>query len=92
MHDWVLVCILFLWEEGGQCRIELRDSSSKKRYINASGVSKLSVPKKEEWGSSMSINETVGPTKKGDAYYFNIEMQSGDLIELIADHIDFDWK
>lgn len=90
MHDWVLVNVLFLWEEGGRCRIEFRDSSSKSRYVNASGVSKLLVPRKEEWGPSVSVNETVGPTKKGGSYFFNMEMQSGDIIELVADQIDLD--
>lgn len=90
MHDWVLVNILFLWEEGGRCRIEFRDSLSQNRYVNASGVSKLSVPRKEDWGPSVSVNETAGPTKKGSSYFFNIEMQSGDMIELIADQINVD--
>lgn len=72
MHDWVLVNVLFLWEEGGRCRIELRDSLSKKRFIDAFGVSKLLVPRKEEWGPSVSVNEAVGPTKTGSDYFFSM--------------------
>lgn len=87
MHDWTLLKIVVSWVDG-VVDICFRNSFSKEVFLRAEGVSYIKIPKKEEWGRSVSINETKGPMILDDGMiYFSIEMQSGDNIELIAKFI-----
>lgn len=83
MHDWTLTKIIYEWEHDGLCRIFFRDRASKDRSVEAHQVSALSIPRKEEWGPSISVNSVTYKRSK-DHQEMNIEMQSGDVINVIA--------
>ncbi len=88
MHDWILVDIVYKWEDGGSCKFLLRDRDSNPRYIEARKVSALFIPRNEDWGSSSSINKVRGPDQDVKGRKLEIEMQSGDVIVIQADEID----
>lgn len=87
MHDWVLLQITFDWESGG-LSIQFKNEDSTVISLIAKDTKNLLVPRRENWGQSINVNEVNGPflfdknTKKVE-----IEMQSGDLIEIIASEI-----
>ena len=66
----------FLTQEGPVCLV-------------ARGLRSLSVAMEEPWGPSVSVNELRGPEEAaGDVSRWVIEMQSGDLVELVAERLD----
>jgi hypothetical protein len=81
IHDATLVSIDFLWKESN-CKIYIKSWSRKEnRPVNAVmeffGVTEIHIPKHQEWGPSVSINEIE---LKNESY--KIEMQSGDVISI----------
>jgi hypothetical protein len=85
MHDWTLITISMLWDSG-RVTIELRDRTSSIRALVAEGVRELRIPRTNDWGSSVSVN-TVSPLEAlpTGAQRLKIEMQTGDVIEIVAD-------
>jgi hypothetical protein len=84
MHDWVLLTLMVDWMNS-MVTITFRDSQSQEVFLIAEGLSDFRVPKREEWGGSVLVNEVEGPkTLQNGNLYFSIEMQSGDKIELEA--------
>lgn len=83
MHDWTLLAIHFDWAIG-RVAVELRNRSSMNVTLVAEGVSKLHVPRLQDWGPSVSINQVTGPTDMAGVKHLSIEMQSGDVIEISA--------
>ena len=82
LHDATLQSIDFAWKES-QCRIIL-DLVTGKHVLFFSGVTSIEIHHDEPWGSSNSVN--------GIAYSlgtFEIEMQSGDKITIIAQELEF---
>ncbi len=46
----------------------------------------MAIPHLELWGLSVHVNRTVGPSHQEDSEWkFEIEMQSGDTIEIVAE-------
>ena len=87
MHDWSLVTLLLEWTED-KITITLKNGTSAEVHLVANGLAELKVPKREEWGESVSINEVDGPiTLSNGNSYLSIEIQSGDKIELEAESI-----
>lgn len=87
MHDWTLVCIAVDWAPG-LATITFRNHESKEVQLVAYGIIDVHIPKKQEWGESVSVNETNGPMLLGNGNYFlEIEMQSGDRINIEANSI-----
>ncbi|MET3915651.1 hypothetical protein ABID97_002433 [Variovorax sp. OAS795] len=87
LHDWTLVRVDFEWKSG-QVTIELEDSTLTRRVLVAEAVQELRVPKMNEWGPSVSVNEvTEGEASSGHGKILNIEMQSGDVIRIVAEKI-----
>jgi hypothetical protein len=80
LHDATLKSVEVLWREA-QCRLSLRLSSGD-HLLTFSGVTLVTVPRKNEWGRSVSINSAQG--LNGVA---SIEMQSGDIIEIAATEV-----
>jgi hypothetical protein len=88
MHDWTLVSLDIDWIQGTVV-INLRNPDSKDVVIVVQGLVLVRVPKHEEWGPSVSINEISGPTRnKRGNIELSIEMQTGDEIELEGISID----
>ncbi|WP_349431032.1 hypothetical protein Q9L42_010540 [Methylomarinum sp. Ch1-1] len=87
MHDWTFVTLLVEWLKG-VVTITLKNSSSNEVFLVAEGLADLKVPKREDWGESVSVNEVDGPRvlDNGNSY-IGIEIQSGDKIEIEAKSI-----
>jgi hypothetical protein len=87
MHDWTLVRIGFDWRDA-RVTIELEDSTFTVRTLIAEGVRELRVPKANEWGPSVSVNEVSEvEAEHGQGRRLCIEMQSGDVIQIVAERI-----
>jgi len=88
MHDWTLVDILVRWKEATAV-VSLVDGSSAVREIRCAGVNKVSVSRDLPWGPSNSVLEFKGPRSSGgQGMQIVIEMQSGDLVEIVAQSFD----
>ena len=87
MHDWTFVRLEFDWLNGFASLV-FNNARSEEVIVLAKGVKHLQVPKREEWGESVSVNETDGPRSiKNGLSYLAIEIQSGDKIEIEAKSI-----
>lgn len=87
MHDWTLVSIYVDWAKSF-ARIDLL-SNEGQRQIIVRGLSNLRIPKENPWGPSVSINRCKGPiAMTGTKKRFSIEIQSGDILEIIAEEFD----
>jgi hypothetical protein len=83
MHDWTLLSIFFEWE-AGQVTLSFK-SHAGDRTLVARSVADLHVPQLKKWGPSVSVNEVKGPVATGNGLQeIAIEMQSGDVIKIIA--------
>ena len=83
LHDATLVFMCFDWETKCFC-CELRVASGADvTKLVFEGVRDVHVPCFHPWGRSNSIN-SVNQIKKGDLIEFSIEMQSGDVICILA--------
>ena len=87
MHDWSFVSLFMEWGIG-KATITLKDNNSADVFLVADGLADLKVPRREEWGKSISVNDIIGPTAlpNGNSYIV-IEIQSGDRIEIEAKSI-----
>ena len=84
MHDWVLNEIRFDWRSA-RTVIELKDSASVIRTVIAEGVTELNVPRMNEWGPSVNVNEFFEiEVLASGLQQLKIEMQSGDVIQIVA--------
>jgi len=88
LHDAVLRNIEVEWE-AKQCRLVITmarkaSASTDLCTIEFEGVSRLSIPHDEPWGPSSSIN-TLSATPSA----YQVEMQSGDIIEIQASKFSF---
>ena len=84
MHDWTLVSLMVEWIKG-MVTITFKNSDSNQVFLVAEGLTDLKIPKREDWGESVSVNEVEGPNSLGNGNsYIAIEIQSGDKIELEA--------
>ena len=89
MHDWTLVSVLFDWGSGNAV-LEFRTSGSLTAKLVARGVADLHVPRLNEWGPSVSVNQVVGPSDSGTGRRaLEIEMQSGDRKRISAAYFEF---
>lgn len=88
MHDWVLNSIYFDWQSGTALLIFSTCINGNYVYVtlHCYNVTEFNIPKKEEWGPSVSVYGYRGPEKidkKNNK--LTIEMQTGDEIVLIAE-------
>lgn len=83
MHDWTLNSVTLDWRSGNT-RLDLL-SPRGEAVLLAHATSEVHVPRRMEWGPSVSINCVHGPAQREDGLFrLAIEMQSGDRIELVA--------
>lgn len=86
MHDWTLTLITVDWISGsGYLRIR---GNGREREIGFQRIQRLVVPREFPWGRSLSINAVDGPIELQGKLQLKVEMQSGDVIEIIADGFD----
>jgi len=89
MHDWTLLSVLFEWRSG-RVTLAFKTEGSKSVKLTANGVFELHVPRLNEWGPSVSVNKVLGPTDGASGRReLEIEMQSGDRIQIVAVSFDF---
>ena len=87
MHDWTLLSLEVDWGDG-EVRLCIK-SPSGLTSIRAFDLYELRVPRARTWGPSVSINAVDGPSPQEDGRVrLAIEMQSGDLIEIVARSIE----
>jgi hypothetical protein len=87
MHDWTLRAVNVDCG-AGVVRVEF-DAPKGRALLQAHGLHNLHIPRAESWGPSVSVNEAQGPLEvEGGLFRFSIEMQSGDLIEIVAHSFD----
>jgi hypothetical protein len=79
LHDATLLAIRVSWADG-TCVAEIAHSKMGTCTLMFSGLSHLILPRKHDWGCSVSINSFSRP---GNGQY-EIEMQSGDVIKIEA--------
>src|SRR5262245_55946103 len=82
LHDTVLRWVELRWEEK-TCHLHLRVKGAP-RVLRFMGVSRFRLSHEEPWGPSLCVNQARGSSLKG----FEIEMQSGDAIEIAARGFD----
>ena len=87
MHDWTLVSVTVDWESSTVV-VETRSPNADIVKVSLHGVTLVSIPKREEWGPSVSINKVDGPIHQFGSVKLAIEMQSGDTIFLEGKSID----
>lgn len=84
MHDWILIGVSFEWRSA-RASLVFEDTGAKKRILAAEQVRLLEVPRENEWGPSVSVNEaSEEPGPDGVGRMLRIEMQSGDVIRVWA--------
>ena len=85
LHDATLKSITFEWREA-LCILELRTSEEPHCKLIFSAVTHIAVPRNQPWGPSVSINEF----REKQPGSFEIELQSGDVIEVKASNFLFE--
>lgn len=88
MHDWTLISLFIEWKDA-IATVKLQAGVGEKNLI-ASGLTNILIPKKDDWGSSTSINEIIGPLALANGLQLvEIQMQSGDMIRIEAKSFHF---
>lgn len=87
MHDWTLVSIQVGWQ-AATVAIAFKNTDSEQVLLTADGFTDLHIPKREEWGASVSVNEASDiELLPNGQQRLAIEMQSGDVLSLEAKSI-----
>ena len=86
MHDWTLRGIEVDWQRDAT-RVTVRlKAPHGPETITAQKVREICVPRANSWGPSVSVYEMTGPDVRPDgSARVSIEMQSGDVIEIVAE-------
>ena len=79
LHDATLVAVRVNWADG-TCIVEVDHGKLGICLLTFAAMSQLTLPRKQSWGRSVSINSFSMPTSG----QYEIEMQSGDLIMIEA--------
>lgn len=79
LHDATLLAVRTSWEDG-TCVADIEHGTLGKCALTFHAVSHLTLPRKQSWGRSVSIN-SFSALSNGQ---YEIEMQSGDLIKIEA--------
>jgi hypothetical protein len=84
LHDATLIAMRLSWDDG-TCVADIGHGTLGRCVLTFSAVSHLTLPRKQDWGRSVSINSFSAPTSG----QYEIEMQSGDLIKIEATGVMF---
>lgn len=89
MHDWTLVSVQVDWQ-AATVVVGFRNADSEQVLLTADDFTDLHVPKREDWGASVSVNEASDiELLPSGQQRLTIEMQSGDVLSLEAKSIRF---
>ena len=79
LHDATLVAVRVNWADG-TCIVEVDHGTLGICLLTFSTMSHLTLPRKQDWGRSVSINSFSMPSSG----QYEIEVQSGDVIIIEA--------
>jgi hypothetical protein len=79
LHDATLVAVRVHWADG-TCIVEVDHGTLGICFLTFSAMTLLTLPRKQSWGRSVSINSFSMPSTGR----YEIEVQSGDLIIIEA--------
>lgn len=79
LHDATLVAVRVNWANG-TCIVEVDHGTLDICHLTFSPMSHLTLPRKQDWGRSVSINSFSMPSSGR----YEIEVQSGDVIVIEA--------
>ena len=89
MHDWTVRSVSIDWKIGAATISLTRFGDGAPVVIAAHDVRDIHIPRKFEWGPSVSILTTQGPDSvEGGQFSLLIQMQSGDMIRIVASRFD----
>lgn len=84
-----LVYLQLDWTSG-KLRMTLRGDSSDRVKIEATNLTSLQCPRRFPWGESIEVKEVRAPVMTNEGSMLEVQMQSGDLLVLIADSFELD--
>ena len=88
-HDAVLLTVTVAWVEAmADVRVDLCEEPARTGNIRITGLTLLRCPRAEPWGPSVSINGVRLQSIEGGRKRVEIEVQSGDVIEIEGDAVE----
>ncbi|WNZ59714.1 hypothetical protein QEG98_27220 [Myxococcus sp. MxC21-1] len=89
LHDATLVSVTTEWASGEtHVRVRLSEEAARGAEIHVTGATLLRCPREQPWGPSVSINEVRLLAQQNGLQRLEIEVQSGDVIEIEGDTVD----
>jgi hypothetical protein len=89
LHDATLIAVTAEWQSGeARVRVRLSQEPALSAEIVVAGSRLLRCPREQPWGPSVSINEVRLLRLAEDRSRIEIEIQSGDVIEIEGDHVE----
>ena len=89
LHDATLVAVTFDWASGdAYVRVRLREEAARGAEIHVTGTTLLRCPREQPWGPSVSINEVRLLSPQGGRKRLEVEVQSGDVIEIEGNAVE----
>jgi hypothetical protein len=86
LHDASLVAISLDWGSGeASVRLRLSSEQARAAEIRVTATTSLRCPRQQPWGPSVSINEARVAPLPGGRVRLELELQSGDVIEIEGD-------
>ncbi|WP_120542366.1 hypothetical protein [Corallococcus terminator] len=83
LHDATLLDLTMDWASGeAHVRVRLSEEAARGAEIVVTGSTLLRCPREQPWGPGVSINEARLLALQGERKRLEIEVQSGDVIEL----------
>lgn len=83
LHDATLVAVTLSWASGEiHVRVRLSEEAARGAEIHVTGSTQLRCPRQQPWGPSVSINQVRLLSLQGGRKRLEIEVQSGDVIEI----------
>lgn len=83
LHDATLVAVATEWASGEtRVRVRLSEASTRDAEVRIKGTTLLRCPRDQPWGPSVSINKASLRSIDGGRKRLEIEVQSGDVIEI----------
>ncbi|QDE91730.1 hypothetical protein BHS06_23635 [Myxococcus xanthus] len=89
LHDATLVSVTMEWASGeAHIRVRLSEEAARCAEIRVTGSTLLRCPREQPWGPSVSLNEVRLVSLHDARQRLEIEIQSGDVIELEGDAVE----
>jgi hypothetical protein len=87
LHDATLFRVIVEWK-AGVGELELDPVRGGQLLIRARGLRELNLPRRQDWGPSVSVNEATVSVGDAGEIRLQIQMQSGDEIVVVCEELD----